>query len=110
MLLTGALLFADAAQLGLDPITDTATLGAGGASANIEAEIADQQAAIADLDAQISTEIETVLDQIVDSEQLNQLQLPTNEMNELGDLEEEFTNEEQQQIEGDTGPDGSNPD
>lgn len=66
-LLTIGLGVVDVLQLGLDPVTDAATAGAGGGDAAIMAEISTEEDAIASLDGMVSEEIDAVTAEIEDS-------------------------------------------
>lgn len=70
---TVGLVLLDVAQLGMDPVTDAATVGAGGADGYIAEEIAAEQEAIAEMDSEISAEIDEITSQIENSTDLTQL-------------------------------------
>ena len=59
-IITGALIVADIAQLGLDPITDAATVGAGGVDMELIQEAQASEEAIVEMDAQVSNELDEI--------------------------------------------------
>ncbi len=65
--LTGLLFVADVAQLGLDPLTDGATVAAGGADVAIAEEVTAAEEAIVEMDAQVSSELDEITSQIENS-------------------------------------------
>jgi len=82
------------AQLGLDPLTDTAAVGSGAGEAAVLEEISAEEDAIATLDTQISAEIEGITGEITDVTQLDDLQLPADQAGEVTQLENELLDEE----------------
>ncbi|MDQ2717144.1 MAG: cysteine peptidase family C39 domain-containing protein [Chloroflexota bacterium] len=89
--LTIGLSIADVVQLGLDPVTDAATAGAGGGDAAIMTEINAEEDAIASLDGTIAGEIDAVTAEIESSIPLDQLELPADQVSEFTQLEDDFT-------------------
>lgn len=108
--LTVGLVVVDVLQLGLDPVTDTATGASGAGDAAIMSEISTEEGAITELDSTIASEIDQVTAQIEDSTQLSQLDLSATDLNELEQFEGDLMLEEQGLIdpstEADLIPDG----
>jgi len=66
-IITGGLLLLDIVQLGLDPVTDAATVGAGGVDMALIEEAQAAEEVITEMDAQVSGELEEITSQIENS-------------------------------------------
>ncbi len=76
-ILTGALVIADIAQLGLDPITDGATVASGGADAALVEEAQAAEEAIVEMDTEVSGELDQITSQIENSTEPGDVNIPT---------------------------------
>jgi len=89
-ILTVGLTVVDILQLGLDPVTDTATGVSGGADVKVISEISNEANAREELDAQLSTEIEQVTTQIEESTSLGKMDIPADQTADVTELENEL--------------------
>ncbi len=96
MLATAGLLAVDIAQLGLDPLTDGATVGTGAAATSAEEQIAEEESALATFDTEISAEIDSITNSIQNSSELDSLTLDETASSELSQIEDELLDEELQ--------------
>ena len=86
-ILTGGLVILDIAQLGLDPVSDAATVGAGGADMELIQEAQAANEAIVEMDAQVSGELDEITSQIENSSEPGDVNVTDGGTNDSGNTD-----------------------